>query len=130
VIVLSVHKDRYCLFAKKIRSDEFQDRFKVNNDENVSTSNYNSAPVNDSNNSADLQNVNINVQKNIFVDALDIGNFIDTQNSKLNDDKKYLSLTTIRRPDILYNFPKDKDSRKFQLKWLNDFPWLSYSQKQ
>lgn len=54
---------------------------------------------------------------------------LDNQSSKLNDDKKYFALTKTWRPDILYNFPKDKDSRKFQLKWLNDFPWLSYSQK-
>lgn len=60
---------------------------------------------------------------------LDIGNFIDSQSLKLTDDKKYLALTKIWRPDILYSFSKDKDSRKFQLKWLNDFPWLSYSQK-
>jgi hypothetical protein len=38
-------------------------------------------------------------------------------------------LTKTWRLDILYNFPKDKHSRKFQLKWLTDFPWLSYNQK-
>ncbi|KAF0764068.1 52 kDa repressor of the inhibitor of the protein kinase-like, partial [Aphis craccivora] len=101
--------------AKKICLDELQDRSKVNNEDNVSTN---------------LQNVvDNNVEKNIFVDALDIGNFIDSQSSNLNDNKKYLALTKIWKPDSLYNFPKDKDSRKFQLKWLNDFPWLSYSKK-
>jgi len=86
-------------------------------------------PVHDSS-SKDLQtDVDNHVQKNIFVDALDIGYFIDSQSSKLSYDKKYLALTKIWRPDILYNFLKDKDSRKFELKWLNDFPWLSYSQK-
>jgi hypothetical protein len=118
-------------FSKKTRSNEFQDRSEaehseVNNEENVSstsTSNDNSAPVDDSYNFAELQNVvDNNVQKNIFFDALDIGNFIDNQSSKLNDNKKYFALTKTWRPNILYNFPKDKDSRKFQLKWLNDFP--------
>jgi len=110
--------------AKKICLDELQDRSKVNNEDNVSTSN------NDINDFEDLQNVvDNNVEKNIFVDALDIGNFIDSQSSNLNDNKKYLALTKIWKPDSLYNFPKDKDSRKFQLKWLNDFPWLSYSKK-
>jgi len=59
--------------------------------------------------------VDNNVQKKCkFFDALDIGNFIDNLSSKLNDNKKYFALTKTWRPDILYNFPKDKDSRKFQ----------------
>ncbi|XP_060873882.1 uncharacterized protein LOC132947614 [Metopolophium dirhodum] len=126
---VSTQRSLMSFFVKKIRSDEVQDRSKVNNEENVSTSNVISAAVRDSS-SKDLQtDVDNQVQKNIFADALDIGNFIDSQSSKLSNDKKYLALTKIWRPDILYNFPKDKDSRKFQLKWLNDFPWLSYSQK-
>jgi hypothetical protein len=99
-----------------------QDRSKVNNGENVSTSNDISTPVHESSSKDLLTDVDNHVQKNIFVDALDNGNFIDSQSSKLNNDKKYLALTKIWRPDILYDFPKDKDSRKFQLKWLNDFP--------
>jgi len=126
------------IFCKENRSNEFQDRSRAENseankEENVGitcTSNDNSAPVLQSNNSADLQNVvDNNVQKNIFFDALDIGNFIGNQSSKLNDDKKYIVLTKTWGPDILYNFPKDKDSRKFQLKCLKDFSQLYYSQK-
>lgn len=62
--------------------------------------------------------VDNNVQKNIFTDILDkcIGNFIDSLSSKLNDDKKYHALTKTSRPNILYNFPKDNYSRKFQIK--------------
>jgi len=135
---VSTQRSLMSFFAKKICSNEFQDRSRAenseaNNEENVSTtcdSNDNSALVLESNISADLQNVvDNNVRKNIFFDALYIGNFIDNQSSKLNDDKKYIVLTKTWRPDILYNFPKDKDSRKFQLKWLDNFPWLSYSQK-
>jgi len=72
VIVLSVPRDHYCLFLQKqIRSDESQDRCKVNNEENVSNTNDISAPVLNSNNFEDLQNVvDNNVQKYIFFDVL------------------------------------------------------------
>jgi hypothetical protein len=51
------------------------------------------------------------VQKYIFVDAIDIGNFIDSQSSKLDYYKKYHALTNIWRHDmqVFYkNFPKIK----------------------
>lgn len=67
---VSTQRSLMSFFAKKIRSDELQDRSKVNNEENVSTSNDISAPVHDSNHSKDLKNdVDNHEQKNIFVDA-------------------------------------------------------------
>ncbi|XP_022164655.1 52 kDa repressor of the inhibitor of the protein kinase-like [Myzus persicae] len=80
---VSTQRSLMSYFLKKTRSNEFQDRSEtehseVNNEENVSsasTSNDNLAPVDDSYNSAELQNVvDNNVQKNLFFDALDIEN--------------------------------------------------------
>jgi hypothetical protein len=65
-------------FAKKIRSDKVQDRSKVNYEENVSTSSDISAHVHESS-SKDLQtDVDYHEQKNIFLDTLGTGNFIDS----------------------------------------------------
>ena len=81
---VSTQRSLMSFFSKKTRFNELQDRSEdehseVNNEENVSstsTNNDNSAPVDVGYNSAELQNVvDNNVQKNIFFDALDIGNF-------------------------------------------------------
>lgn len=53
------------------------------NEESASTRNYISAHVHDSNNPEGLQNaIDYNVQKNIFVNVLNIDNFIDGRRSK------------------------------------------------
>lgn len=65
----------------------------------------------------------------------DIGNFVRPSlliKSNISDDDKYRALKNIWVPDRNYLFPLRIESgqqRKFNIKWLEDFQWLSYSHK-
>lgn len=81
------------------------------------------------------QNVNIynesfNVAKAQYEND-DIGLYVKIIPS-LSDEEKYRVLCNPWTPAGSYNFPVMSQSghkRTFQLKWLSDFPWLSYSDK-
>ena len=45
---------------------------------------------------------------------------------RLNDEEKYRFLTNISRPNPDFCYPATS-GRKFQHKWLSEFPWLAYS---
>lgn len=49
-----------------------------------------------------------------------INNIINSRNSKLNNNKKYFTLTKTQKPDISYNFPKEIQLN-FKLKGLTIF---------
>eukprot|EP00794_Sanderia_malayensis_P014487 gene14487-15991_t len=69
---------------------------------------------------------NTNIEPMIFDIESGIGNFY--QNSAiLSDEQKYALLTNTAKPN--FACPSNSSGRKFQLKWLSDFPWLAYSQK-
>jgi len=61
--------------------------------------------------------------------SLDIGLFLLASNN-INDAKKYELLKNPWTPPKNYQFPIEQQRRlKFQLDWLNRFPWLVYSEK-
>lgn len=61
--------------------------------------------------------------------SLDIGLFLSASNN-INDVKKYELLKNPWTPSKNYKFPVEQQRRlKFQLDWLNRFPWLAYSEK-
>lgn len=61
--------------------------------------------------------------------SLDIGLFLSASNN-INDAKKYELLKNPWTPPKNYQFPIEQQRRlKFQLDWLNRFPWLVYSEK-
>jgi len=61
--------------------------------------------------------------------SLDIGLFLSASNNR-NDVKKYELLKNPWTPPKNYQFPIEQQRQlKFQLDWLNRFPWLVYSEK-
>lgn len=60
----------------------------------------------------------------------DIGNYIDS-GKNLSNDEKLSILNDVWVPNEKYSFPVQdcgKFKRRFQLKWLENFKWLAYSQ--
>ena len=49
--------------------------------------------------------------------------------SDIPDVDKYELLTNHFKPGVDYTFPKIANGRSFQLRWLNMYPWLVYSQQ-
>ena len=47
--------------------------------------------------------------------------------SNLTDEEKYELLTNSCQLDADYCLPSNSSGRKFQVKWLREFPWLAYS---
>lgn len=62
----------------------------------------------------------------------DIGVYVKN-NASLSDEDKYSVLCNPWIPSDKYNFPVapqcGNHKRTFQMKWLSDFPWISYSDK-
>ena len=60
--------------------------------------------------------------------AFDIG--LHYNNIKdLSDLEKFDLLNNVWKPSEKFKFPCNANSRKFQLKWLQQFPWLAYSKQ-
>ena len=65
---------------------------------------------------------------------LDIGNYVrreSRQNSILTDEEKYEVLVNVWKPGVTYSFPKVLEngrSRSFQHRYLEQWPWLAYSE--
>ena len=58
--------------------------------------------------------------------ANDIGNHYNLVNSMF-DGQKYDLLCNVWKPSIGFNFPPSSSGRRFQIKWLDEFKWLTYS---
>lgn len=57
---------------------------------------------------------------------MDIGLFIGTY---LDDSQKLKVLENSWKPNSSFSFPANDKNRKFQYRWLEKYPWLSYSAK-
>ena len=61
----------------------------------------------------------------------DIGTYSTDDILKLTDDEKYWLLKNAFRPQGRYKFPSQEEygkNRSFQHSWLNQYPWLTYSE--
>ena len=56
----------------------------------------------------------------------DIGNHYNLA-SAMSDSRKYHLLCTVWRPSTSFKFPPNPSGRRFQIKWLDEFEWLTYS---
>ncbi|XP_055307765.1 uncharacterized protein LOC129571914, partial [Sitodiplosis mosellana] len=67
----------------------------------------------------------VNISKELHTEPYDIANSIGR---KLTDEEKYNAFKNLWVPDAKFSFPASTDTnRKFQSKWLSEFPWLAYS---
>jgi hypothetical protein len=71
-------------------------------------------------------------QDNEIHNVNDIGNYISTTLNKITDQERYNILCHPWVPPVNFNFPliaQANKNRSFKLHWINEYPWLSYSQK-
>lgn len=69
------------------------------------------------------------VKKHIY----DIGNYCQSNSVRaLTNEEKISQVQNVWKPQLGYKFPSISDSnhtRSFQMKWLEKFKWLAYSEK-
>ena len=59
----------------------------------------------------------------------DVATYIG-KSQQLSGAVKYHSLVNHFRPSVTFKFPKNANGRSFQYKWLQQYPWLCYSQQE
>ena len=63
------------------------------------------------------------------IEKYDIGNFFENTDT-LSDDVKFDILGNVWKPSQTFQLPSTESygkKKKFNAKWLDDFPWLTYS---
>ncbi|KAL4130868.1 hypothetical protein QTP88_008247 [Uroleucon formosanum] len=71
-------------------------------------------------------------QDNVIHNVNDIRNYIGTTLNKITDQERYNIVCHPWVPPVNFNCPSIAQANKngsFKLHWINEYPWLSYSQK-